>query len=85
MIKLKPYLYKNGGPVIMVQVEHEYGLVQRDDEDYIKWLKKELGIHSIRKSLKKHISILNLFQKNMFLTMPFFSPLIPQMQLLMEC
>eukprot|EP00057_Strongylocentrotus_purpuratus_P033676 XP_792349.2 PREDICTED: beta-galactosidase [Strongylocentrotus purpuratus] len=32
--KLRPYLYVNGGPIIMVQVENEYGSYQTCDHQY---------------------------------------------------
>ena len=33
--KLLPYLYKNGGPIIMVQVENEYGSYYACDKIYL--------------------------------------------------
>ena len=33
--KLVPYLYKNGGPIITVQVENEYGLYNACDMAYM--------------------------------------------------
>ncbi|KAK4337226.1 hypothetical protein RND71_043732 [Anisodus tanguticus] len=45
--KLKPYLYENGGPVIMVQLENEYGSYFECDSKYLIQLrdlvKKELS------------------------------------------
>ena len=45
--KLIPYLYKNGGPIIMVQVENEYGSYYACDKIYLGLLrdlfKKYLG------------------------------------------
>ncbi|KAG8231348.1 hypothetical protein J437_LFUL012258 [Ladona fulva] len=38
---IKPYLYGNGGPVIMVQVENEYGSFPACDFDYTSWLRDE--------------------------------------------
>ena len=40
MAKLaKPFLVKNGGPILMTQLENEYGSYQRKDPKYMKWLK----------------------------------------------
>lgn len=36
--KLKPYLYVNGGPIIMIQVENEYGFYPKCDHEYMKEL-----------------------------------------------
>jgi beta-galactosidase len=36
--KLAPFMYHNGGPVIMVQVENEYGLYAACDLDYLRHL-----------------------------------------------
>ena len=46
--KIKPYLYKNGGPILMVQVENEYGSYPNGcDFDYTAYLRdlvrKEFG------------------------------------------
>uniref|UniRef100_A0A914I036 Beta-galactosidase n=1 Tax=Globodera rostochiensis TaxID=31243 RepID=A0A914I036_GLORO len=35
---LKPLLYKNGGPILMLQIENEYGSVACDHE-YMRWLR----------------------------------------------
>lgn len=35
---LKPLLYKNGGPVIMLQIENEYGSYSNDHK-YMRWLR----------------------------------------------
>ncbi|XP_071949868.1 beta-galactosidase-like isoform X2 [Antedon mediterranea] len=37
--KIKPLLYSNGGPIISVQVENEYGSYDACDHDYIRYLK----------------------------------------------
>ncbi|XP_033107265.1 beta-galactosidase-like [Anneissia japonica] len=37
--KIKPLLYSNGGPIISVQVENEYGSYSACDHDYIRHLK----------------------------------------------
>ncbi|XP_028416196.1 beta-galactosidase-like [Dendronephthya gigantea] len=36
--KIKPFLYVNGGPIISVQVENEYGIYPICDHDYMKYL-----------------------------------------------
>ncbi|KAH9423185.1 Beta-galactosidase-1-like protein [Dermatophagoides pteronyssinus] len=36
---LKPYLYQNGGPIIMAQIENEYGSFIIDDDQYKVWLR----------------------------------------------
>uniref|UniRef100_A0A8C0H4K3 Beta-galactosidase n=1 Tax=Chelonoidis abingdonii TaxID=106734 RepID=A0A8C0H4K3_CHEAB len=43
--KMKPYLYQNGGPVIMVQVENEYGSYFACDYDYLRYLQKLFHHH----------------------------------------
>lgn len=42
MPKIVPYLYGNGGPVIMVQMENEYGSYDACDHTYLNWLRDEL-------------------------------------------
>lgn len=37
--KVVPYLRKNGGPVIMVQVENEYGSYCGCDRNYTMWIR----------------------------------------------
>lgn len=41
MTKMQKYLYGNGGPIIMVQVENEYGSYFACDEKYRLWLRDE--------------------------------------------
>jgi beta-galactosidase len=36
---IKPFLYKNGGPILMVQIENEYGLAGPCDHNYTNWLR----------------------------------------------
>ena len=36
--KLRPYLYENGGPIILVQIENEYGSDKACDHDYMNYL-----------------------------------------------
>ncbi|KAM5279887.1 beta-galactosidase [Ctenodactylus gundi] len=38
--KMKPLLYQNGGPIITVQVENEYGSYFTNDYDYLRFLQK---------------------------------------------
>ncbi|KAL6466600.1 hypothetical protein MHYP_G00244040 [Metynnis hypsauchen] len=42
---IKPYLYQNGGPIITVQVENEYGSYFACDFDYLRHLVKLLRSH----------------------------------------
>lgn len=35
----KPFLSSNGGPILMTQLENEYGSYQRQEHDYMMWLK----------------------------------------------
>ncbi|XP_055379713.1 beta-galactosidase-like isoform X2 [Condylostylus longicornis] len=41
MPKMEKYLYGNGGPIIMVQVENEYGAFPACDKKYLEWLRDE--------------------------------------------
>lgn len=41
MPKMEKYLYGNGGPIILVQVENEYGSFSACDRRYSAWLKDE--------------------------------------------
>ncbi|XP_012156568.1 beta-galactosidase [Ceratitis capitata] len=43
--RIKPYLYGNGGPIIMVQVENEYGSYYACDKKYRTWLRDETLLH----------------------------------------
>ncbi|CAK6435724.1 unnamed protein product, partial [Pipistrellus nathusii] len=43
--KMKPLLYQNGGPIIMVQVENEYGSYFSCDYDYLRFLQKRFRYH----------------------------------------
>ncbi|XP_046804398.1 beta-galactosidase [Lucilia cuprina] len=45
MAKMTPYLYGNGGPIIMVQVENEYGSFYACDKKYRTWLRDETLAH----------------------------------------
>uniref|UniRef100_A0A8D8BTH8 Beta-galactosidase n=1 Tax=Culex pipiens TaxID=7175 RepID=A0A8D8BTH8_CULPI len=41
MSQLTPYMYGNGGPIIMVQLENEYGAFGKCDKQYLNVLKEE--------------------------------------------
>ncbi|XP_065357255.1 beta-galactosidase-like isoform X2 [Calliphora vicina] len=41
MPRMERFLYGNGGPIIMVQVENEYGSFSACDRDYLNWLRDE--------------------------------------------
>lgn len=41
MSRVKPFFYGNGGNIIMVQVENEYGGFTACDKDYLIWLRDE--------------------------------------------
>mgnify|MGYP002623730577 CR=1 FL=1 len=43
---IKPYMYDNGGPVIMMQIENEYGYYG-DDHAYMEWLKNLIRSYEI--------------------------------------
>uniref|UniRef100_A0A8C3QQX8 Beta-galactosidase n=1 Tax=Cyanoderma ruficeps TaxID=181631 RepID=A0A8C3QQX8_9PASS len=43
--KMRPYLYQNGGPIIMVQVENEYGSYFTCDYNYLRFLLKLFRLH----------------------------------------
>ncbi|EFX89607.1 hypothetical protein DAPPUDRAFT_303198 [Daphnia pulex] len=43
--KIKPYLYNNGGPIVTVQVENEYGSYSPCDRDYTSWLRDFIRQH----------------------------------------
>ncbi|SHH12339.1 beta-galactosidase [Butyrivibrio fibrisolvens DSM 3071] len=43
---IKPYMYDNGGPVIMMQIENEYGYYG-DDHSYMEWLKDLIRSYDI--------------------------------------
>jgi len=45
MTRMAPYLYGNGGPIIMVQVENEYGSFFACDQTYRNWLRDETQGH----------------------------------------
>lgn len=36
---VRPYLAENGGPILIVQIENEYGSYPRRDHDYMVWLR----------------------------------------------
>ncbi|XP_025094509.1 beta-galactosidase-like isoform X2 [Pomacea canaliculata] len=39
---IQPYLYENGGPIVMVQIENEYGSYFACDYDYLRFLYKKV-------------------------------------------
>lgn len=39
--KVTPYLYGQGGNIIMVQVENEYGVFEACDHKYMEWVRDE--------------------------------------------
>lgn len=43
---IKPYMYDNGGPVIMMQIENEYGYYG-DDHAYMEWMKDLIRSYGI--------------------------------------
>ncbi|CEM37061.1 unnamed protein product [Vitrella brassicaformis CCMP3155] len=43
--RVKPLLYVNGGPILMVQIENEYGSYSECDKDYLKTLEDLLRSH----------------------------------------
>ncbi|EDV94965.1 GH23545 [Drosophila grimshawi] len=45
MVRMSPFLYGNGGPIIMVQVENEYGSYFACDVNYRNWLRDETQSH----------------------------------------
>lgn len=38
--QVKPFMAENGGPILMVQLENEYGSYPRRDHEYLVWLKQ---------------------------------------------
>lgn len=45
MTRMEKYLYGNGGPIIMVSIENEYGSFSVKDENYKEWLKNLTEYH----------------------------------------
>lgn len=43
MPRMERFLYENGGPIILVQVENEYGVSRLCDKVYLNWLRDETG------------------------------------------
>lgn len=50
MPKMEPFLYANGGPIIMVQVENEYGSYGCDT-NYKNWIRDETEKYVNRKAV----------------------------------
>ncbi|XP_058814092.1 beta-galactosidase-like [Topomyia yanbarensis] len=51
MSKLTRYMYGNGGPIIMVQIENEYGAFGKCDKTYLNFLKDETEKYTEGKAL----------------------------------
>lgn len=51
MPRIQPHLYGNGGPIIMVQIENEYGWFDACDRFYTTWLKNETEIYVKNKAV----------------------------------
>ncbi|KAL5284162.1 GLB1L.2 family protein [Megaselia abdita] len=51
MSKMQRFMYGNGGPIIMVQVENEYGVFHACDKDYLTWLRDETEMYVQGKAL----------------------------------
>ncbi|XP_065200399.1 beta-galactosidase-like isoform X1 [Planococcus citri] len=51
LTKMDKYLYGNGGPIIMVQVENEYGSYNACNSDYTVWLRDLMSSHIKNKSV----------------------------------
>ncbi|XP_037946406.1 beta-galactosidase-like [Teleopsis dalmanni] len=51
MARMAPFLYGNGGPIIMVQVENEYGSYYACDKKYRTWLRDETLAHVHNKAV----------------------------------
>lgn len=43
MPRIERFLYGNGGRIILVQIENEYGVSQLCDRNYLNWLRNETG------------------------------------------
>lgn len=48
MPQLLRFLYSKGGPVIMMQIENEYGLVKHSNEKYLTFLVDVIGKNYIQ-------------------------------------
>ncbi|XP_050100366.1 beta-galactosidase-like isoform X1 [Anopheles aquasalis] len=51
MSRMEPYMYGNGGPIIMVQIENEYGAFGKCDKPYLNFLKEETNRYVQDKAL----------------------------------
>ncbi|XP_058468001.1 beta-galactosidase-like isoform X4 [Malaya genurostris] len=51
MPKMTQYLHGNGGPIIMVQIENEYGAFGKCDKMYLQMLKNETEIYTKEKAV----------------------------------
>lgn len=43
MPRFERFYYENGGPIILVQIENEYGVSKLADRNYLNWLRDETG------------------------------------------
>nr|CAH8853788.1 unnamed protein product [Trichobilharzia regenti] len=43
--KLKPFLYENNGPIIMIQIEENYGAYDEYDPQYLLFLRDQVRLH----------------------------------------
>ncbi|EDW03037.1 beta-galactosidase [Drosophila grimshawi] len=59
MPRLKHLLFGNGGKIIMVQVENEYGAYHACDHDYLNWLRDETDKYVENKALLFTVDIPN--------------------------
>ncbi|XP_030377653.1 beta-galactosidase isoform X2 [Scaptodrosophila lebanonensis] len=59
MPRLQHLLYGNGGPIIMVQIENEYGVYYACDHDYLNWLRDETEKYVQQKALLFTVDIPN--------------------------
>lgn len=66
MPRLQRFLYENGGPIILVQVENEYGVSKLYDKIYLNWLRDETG------KSRSYLFLLHAFFVFFFLSLFFF-------------
>jgi len=59
MPRIQSYLYGNGGPIIMVQIENEYGIYHACDKGYTQWLYEETKIYVEDKAIMFTVDIPN--------------------------
>lgn len=75
--KLVPYLRKNGGPVLMVQLENEYGSYYACDQNYTSWLsaliQSHFGKDIVQYTSKANFIIFKTFSYPCFLSLRRFA------------